>query len=596
MSGVTARPARPPAPATPSRTFDAACQRVVDHLRRHVPLAFWSVSRHVDDQQVHLRVHDEFYGTSSGHAQPWSESFCRHVVDGSAPPIAPDVREVPAFAAAAGFAEIGAYVGVPIRDVDGSVFGMICGLDPRPYPDPGQLHAHRPLLDVLAELLEQILHADHLRVEAAAREAELHWRAHHDHLTGLANRAGFLQRLTDLQRSGRHRPTAVMLIDLDDFKAVNDTFGHTGGDELLVLVADRLRGVVDPADLLARLGGDEFAVIVDHAEPQALAAKVVAALQQTVTLAGRRIRLSATVGVAELGPKGSTGGVDNAVARADTAMYEAKRSGKGRYVVFDPSMALPASIDLAFGEPLQRAITTGTIQAAYQPIVTLPDRVVVGFEALARWPHEGDVVRPGLFIPVAARLGLLPALTDHMLATAVRRLAHWNAQLGHQDMHVGINVSPLCMGDHDFPDRVAACLREHRVDPGQLTLEITEEALLHDLPTATAVAGRLADIGVLLALDDFGTGYSSLLHLRQIPLRAMKIDRGFLHDIDTNVDTAQFVKALLSFGADLGIAVVVEGVEREAQAEVLVDLGCTLAQGHLFGPPAPADSWDLGRP
>ncbi|MBW0110231.1 EAL domain-containing protein [Pseudonocardia sp. KRD-182] len=143
---------------------------------------------------------------------------------------------------------------------------------------------------------------------------------------------------------------------------------------------------------------------------------------------------------------------------------------------------------------------------------------------------------------------------------------------------------------------MAEGLRRHGIHPGQLTLEITEEALLHDLPTATAVAGRLDDLGVLLALDDFGTGYSSLLHLRQIPLRAMKVDRGFLRDIDTDVDTALFVKALLTFGADLGIAVVVEGVERESQAEVLAGLGCTLAQGHLFGPPAPAESWDLGCP
>lgn len=579
-------------PLSTSTSFGAVCQRVVDHLQHHVPLAFWSVSRHLDDQQVHLYVHDDVYGTSHGHSYPWSDSFCQYVVDGSGPRIAPDAMAVPEFASAgvAQVMEIGAYVGMPIRDADGTIFGTICGLSPHRQPE--RLHSYQPLLTMLADLLEQSLHTDHLRLTSAAREAELRWSAHHDPLTGLVNRAGFLEHLTDLQTSGRHRPTAVMVIDLDDFTAVNDTFGHAGGDELLVLVADRLRGLVRADDLLARLSGDEFAVVIDH-EPRTLAARVVTALEQAYTVGGRRIRLSAAIGIAELGPTEPTTDAESLVAHADVALYQAKRAGRSRFVVFDRSMVIPASTDLAFGEPLHRAVTGGVIQAWYQPIVTLPDRTIVGFEALARWPHQGGIVAPDVFVPVATRLGLLPALTDHMLDTALRQVARWNMQLGHHDMHVGINISPLCMNDVGLPERIHAGLDRHRVQPRQLTVEITEEALLHDLPTASAVAHHLSDIGVLLSLDDFGTGYSSLLHLRRIPLQSMKIDRGFLHDIDTNVTTARFVKALLSLGADLGVAVVVEGVERESQVEVLAELGCDLAQGYLFGRAAPADSWDL---
>jgi EAL domain-containing protein (putative c-di-GMP-specific phosphodiesterase class I) len=213
---------------------------------------------------------------------------------------------------------------------------------------------------------------------------------------------------------------------------------------------------------------------------------------------------------------------------------------------------------------------------------------VTGFESLARWYHDGRFVEPDVFIPIATRSGLTPALTEHMLDLVCAQLAEWSETLGHHRLRAGVNVSPHSIGDPGLPDRVARHMARHGVGPGQLVLEITEDALLNDLPTAMSVTHRLRDLGVVLSLDDFGAGYSSLLHLRQIPLSSVKIDRGFAGDIDTNPETEHFMRALLAFGRDLDLRVIVEGVERPAQVEVLRRIGGTLAQGHLFGRPVPA--------
>jgi diguanylate cyclase (GGDEF)-like protein len=365
--------------------------------------------------------------------------------------------------AAAGVAQvlpIGAYAGVPICDGDGSLFGTLCGMDPA--IQSGELLDQAPLLHMLAALLGQTLHADRLRAEALDREAELQRSALHDQLTGLPARAMFLHCIAhalDLHRRDL-RPLAVLLFDLDDFKAVNDTLGHASGDHLLVRVADRLRGALRPADTLARVSGDEFALLLeDGADPVAMAGRVVCAFQEPFTVNGTPITVSASIGIAELRPGAEVANVDTLLAHADAAMCSAKHLRKGRFAVYDPIMALTRTRELQLRDLLRQAIAAGVIEAVYQPIVELDSGRVIAFEALARWKHDGEMVDPSVFVPIAARSGLLPDLTDHMMGLAAAQLDRWSTALGHRQLQVGVNVPPALISHADFPARVAACIR-----------------------------------------------------------------------------------------------------------------------------------------
>jgi diguanylate cyclase len=230
--------------------------------------------------------------------------------------------------------------------------------------------------------------------------------------------------------------------------------------------------------------------------------------------------------------------------------------------------------------------------AAYQPIVRIDGGEVTGFEALARWDHDGESIEPTEFIPLAARIGVIPELTEHMIEQACAQLADWSRRLGHHRLGVSVNVAPSLINDRDFPNRVAAIMARHSIPARHLTLEITEEALLGDLPVVREVTRHLGEVGVLLSLDDFGTGYSSLLHLQQIPLSSVKIDQGFMANIDRDPAAERFLAALLTLGSDLGLMVIAEGVEREEQAASLKRLGCIYGQGFLYSRPAFPTAFD----
>jgi predicted signal transduction protein with EAL and GGDEF domain len=324
-----------------------------------------------------------------------------------------------------------------------------------------------------------------------------------------------------------------------------------------------------------------------------VAGRICAALGEPFPIADTSIRISASVGATQVDHDHPAQHVDVLLARADAAMYRAKRAGKGGSVFSDTATARAATAAVRLHEPLRVAVESGAIEAYYQPVVDLRTARSVGFEALARWRHNGEFVGPDVFIPVAARSGLLPALTDHMLDLACAQTAAWSRELGHHDLRIGVNVSAEGISDEDLPARVARCLHRHALRPHQLTLEVTEGALLADSASATAVARLLGDIDVRLALDDFGSGYSSLLRLKTLPLQSIKIDRRFIDDVDTNSDSQRFLRALLNLSRDLELAIVVEGVERPSQADVLRSLGCTYAQGHLFGRPAPSTEINL---
>ena len=389
-------------------SFDEACALVVAHLKERVPLAFWSVSRFDGERQIYHHVRDDAYGLVSGGSHAWSDSFCQYMVAGVAPQIAPDAQAIPLYAGAgvSKTLQIAAYVGVPIRDGDGSLFGTLCGLDP--HVQDVDLLEQGPLLHLLASLLGQILHADRMRTEALDRGLTATWNALHDLLTGLPNRAMFLTEVAGrLSRDGRESSSVVLLLDLDDFTAVNDTLGYATGDRVLKQIADRLSGVVGPADVLARLSGDEFAILfADGGDPAAAAALVVRAMEEPFTVDGVRIPVSASVGVAPVAARpGAVADMDTVLAHADIAKHTAKRGPRGRFAIYHPGMTLPGAPDLQLREPLREAIRTGAIEAVYQPIVELDSGRVIAFEALARWTHEGSVIPPDVFVRVADRSG-----------------------------------------------------------------------------------------------------------------------------------------------------------------------------------------------
>jgi diguanylate cyclase (GGDEF)-like protein len=420
------------------------------------------------------------------------------------------------------------------------------------------------------------------------QEAQLRHQAFHDGLTGLANRALFRNRLehaVDLHARDL-RPVSVLFLDLDDFKVVNDTLGHATGDALLVRTAERLRGAMRGGDTIARLGGDEFAVLLeDGSDPLASAARITDALRAPFDLDGRRIDVAVSIGVVELARTHEPADADELLARADTAMYAAKRSGKSRTVAYRPGMTLSELEDQRLRTVLLTAIGTGDIQLAYQPIVELPSRRVVAVEALARWQRAGHDVSADDLIADATRTGVLPELTAALLAQACAQIAEWSPR---GPLAVHVNVAPSQLADGRLLDDVRTLARRHGLVPGQLILEITESGLLSEMTTAYDNVRALRRDGIGISLDDFGVGHSSLSRLHDIELDSVKIDRSFVERIDSHPRHAVFLSNLLGLARDISLPVIAEGVERVTQLTELERLGCPMAQGYIFGRPAPA--------
>jgi diguanylate cyclase (GGDEF)-like protein len=431
-----------------------------------------------------------------------------------------------------------------------------------------------------------------LVAELAVREQMLRHQAFHDALTGLPNRALFQDRLAHaLDLHGRDlRAIAVLFLDLDDFKVINDTLGHGAGDELLLRVAERLVAAVRSGDTVARVGGDEFAILLeDGGDPVTVAAAVDEALRPAFFLQGTAVRVGASTGVVALSSSDSATTADALLARADTAMYTAKRSGKGQLRVFEEGMSLSELSDQRMGAALSAAVEAGGLQLAYQPIVNLDDGRVEGLEALARWNVDGREISPGEFIPVAERTGVIAPLTAWALDEACWRIAYWSRGQK-QPLQVAVNVSPPQITDPAFVRTVADVVEKHRLRRGQLVLEITESSLVTDVSLARSVISDLRDAGVRIALDDFGVGYSSLSQLHAIELDIVKIDRSFIDRLDTDPRQVRFLRSLLRLGADLGLQVIAEGVERPKQLDLLRQLGCRLVQGYLVARPLWGDA------
>ena len=426
-----------------------------------------------------------------------------------------------------------------------------------------------------------------MALENARLYDEIRHRALHDTLTGLANRVLFRERVEHAvarSRGRSGRPFAVLFIDLDDFKTLNDTLGHARGDEVLAAAAARVAGQLRPGDTAARLGGDEFAVLLedvaDEAAALSTATRLVEALRLPLDLGHLSVRVAASVGVAMSGA-GET--ADDLLRNADVAMYAAKRASRGGAEVFQPAMRDEVAARNARAELLRGVEQRGELRLDFQPIVELGSGDVIGLEALIRWqPPEGPPILPDGFIDLAEETGDIVPIGRWVLREACRQLRDWQVRLGLPGLRVSVNISVRQFREHDFVTTVEAALAENDVDPACLILEITESGLMSRTEGSIGRLEALRALGVHLAIDDFGTGYSSLSYLERFPIDILKIDRAF---VSAGGTPSAIAAAVIDLGRTLGLEVIAEGLEEPSQAERLVELGCRLGQGYLFARP-----------
>jgi diguanylate cyclase (GGDEF)-like protein len=441
-------------------------------------------------------------------------------------------------------------------------------------------------------------------------EEMLQHNALFDTLTDLPNRALFADRLQHaLVRAQRHREYrfAVLFIDVDEFKVINDSLGHSAGDELLLQIANRLIANFRDTDTLARsadspqpaenglarLGGDEFTVLLEDIRDPSDAIRVAQRVQSKLAgpfeVKGQQLVIGASIGVAS--SNSSYSSAEEVIRDAEIAMYRAKRAGKARCEVFDPAMHSTAVVRLKLETDLRRALENGELIAYYQPIISLATGKITGFEALSRWLRPEGVVPPSEFIPVADETGLIVPLSRITMREACRQLRSWQSLFGcDPPLSMSVNISPRQFAEPELARQISAVLDDTGVEPSALDLEITETIAMKDADRAFFVLSELKSLGVNLSVDDFGTGYSSLSRLPRFPVDALKIDRVFISDMTTNHENSEIVRLIISLAHNIGLKVVAEGTEREDQIAELKRLGCEMAQGFLYSPPVTPDA------
>jgi diguanylate cyclase (GGDEF)-like protein len=461
--------------------------------------------------------------------------------------------------------------------IDEQLDGRMIAITHQPMPNGGWVAIHA---DITAE---------------KRAEAEIAQLAHYDPLTNVANRTLFQKHLAQAMDRLHHEdtPFALLLLDLDHFKAVNDSLGHAVGDYLVASVADRLKTCVGEAGTVARLGGDEFAILleadIDQAsEAVALARRILETVGEPYELDGHRVIVEGSIGIA-LAP---AHGVDvkHLLKNADLALYKAKSEGRNSYCFFEASMDMAAQSRYVIEAELRTSIPRGEFELHYQPIVSADGRTVCAMEALARWPHPTrGYIGPDTFIPVAEATGLIVPFGDWVLRKACSEAMTWP-----EHIKVAVNLSPVQFRKGDIVATVRDALRESGLAPQRLELEITESVLLQKDDANLSILHQLHNLGIAIALDDFGTGYSSLSYLKVFPFDKIKIDRSFIREMTTRIDCAAIVGAVAGLARSLGIVTTAEGVETREQHELLRAAGCTQAQGFLFGHPRPSAALSFG--
>ncbi|HVZ15160.1 MAG TPA: EAL domain-containing protein [Bauldia sp.] len=423
--------------------------------------------------------------------------------------------------------------------------------------------------------------------ERKSAEARISHLARYDSLTGLPNRMFMREQMEKILAAASNEPVAVMFVDLDQFKQVNDTLGHPRGDVLLRAVADRLRHLMRSTDLVARFGGDEFVIVQSPIsgsdDAAALARRVVAALSDTYEVDGHQVVIGASVGIA-MSPRDATS-PDHLLKIADMALYWAKADQRGTWRFFEPDMDIRAHARRTLELDLRNALATNAFQVFYQPLFDLKSKRISTCEALVRWPHPlRGMISPGEFIPVAEEMGLIVELGKWVLTEACRTCATWPS-----DVRVAVNLSANQFRRGNVVETIKHALAETGLDPSRLEIEITESVLFQDTRATRAVLHELRDYGVRISLDDFGTGYSSLSYLQSLPLNKVKIDRSFLEGLESGERSLVLLRGIARLSADLGLSVTVEGIETAEQlALIAAEDSVTEAQGWLFAPALPA--------
>jgi len=420
----------------------------------------------------------------------------------------------------------------------------------------------------------------HEREELAGKLRE---RSERDDLVGLLNRSTFISRVQAALDAGD--VPAVLFIDLDDFKVINDTWGHTRGDAALVEIAGRITATLYPPNIAARLGGDEFGVLLpagDVAAARAVARRLLVNFTRPVSIEGRSSQIEASIGISA-GSQGRT--AEELIREADVAMTIAKEQGKSRFVVFEPARHGGVIRKMGLRGELEQAIAAKQFTVVYQPIVTMPDRTVSDCEALVRWQHPTrGLLAPAEFIDIAEETGLIVHLGRWLLQEACGEAAEWQDRLGDRAPGIAVNVSALQVRQPGFAADVRAVLALSGLDPHRLVVELTESVII-EVGSAISLISQLSEIGVRIAIDDFGTGYSSLAYLASYPVNVLKIDRSFVSGLDTGPREARLVSAIIALGKDLDLSVIAEGVETEEQCTMLLEHGCKSFQGYFFAQP-----------
>ncbi|GLH47104.1 EAL domain-containing protein [Pseudomonas lactis] len=430
-------------------------------------------------------------------------------------------------------------------------------------------------------------------------EHELAHLAHHDPLTDLPNRLLFTDRAEQALASAQvhKRGCALLLMDLDHFKIINDSLGHNVGDQLLKLVAERLSGLFGPGVTLARLGGDEFAVLAESCpqvvQAAALAQRMLNAMKDPFIFDGNQLFISASIGIS-LFPSDALS-AEQLLRNADSALFKAKSAGREGYALYTEELTAHAQHRVEIAGELRRALDQHELRVYYQPVHDLHDSRLVGVEALVRWQHpERGLVPPGEFIPIAERTGLIADIDAWVMDQACRQMCQWLAD-GAPLSFIAINVSSRLFARRELYEQVAQVLHTTGLDPAFLELEVTESAVMDDPEVALEQLHRLRELGLRLAIDDFGTGYSSLLRLKRLPVQKLKIDQGFVAGLPWDEDDAAIVRVVIALAKSMGMQVHAEGIEQVEQARFLLDQECDMGQGYWFGRPMPAQEIDWTR-
>ncbi|MCD9119262.1 phosphodiesterase DibA [Pseudomonas bijieensis] len=427
-------------------------------------------------------------------------------------------------------------------------------------------------------------------------EHELAYLAHHDPLTGLPNRLLFSDRTEQALTSAQlhKRGCALLLLDLDHFKNINDSLGHNVGDELLKGVAERFRGLFAPGVTLARLGGDEFAVLVENCsqpgQAAALARRILDALKEPLRFDDHALFINASIGIS-LFP-GDALSAGQLLRNADSALFKAKSAGRDGYALYTEELTAHAQQRVEIAFELRRALQEQELRVHYQPVHDLATSHLIGVEALVRWQHPTrGLVSPAEFIPIAERTGLIAQIDAWVMEQACRQMCQWQ-QAGVMLSFVAVNVSSRLFAHHELFEQVARVLHDTGLDPACLELEVTESAVMEDPEVALEQMHRLRELGVRLAIDDFGTGYSSLLRLKRLPVQKLKIDQGFVAGLPWDEDDAAIVRVIVALARSMGMQVHAEGIEQREQAVFLLEHACELGQGYWFGRPVAAVQLD----